>query len=730
MKTWEHRTFWSFEPLTREVARLGRVFGRRRWPFAVAAVVPIVASALYVVRAPDRYAATARVIVSEEEAALPFGGAYKPRSSELENQLQMIQSHEVIGSAAAAGRRLYPDDPPSEEEIAKVLHAEALSDSDIIEIKTEGYSAERAAALANLVADAYIEAHLRDRRKSASQEKEFVEKQLTLYERRLRASEEALEAYKRAAGVVSLPTETTELVRAAAAFAGEFERAGVELAVARAAETYYEEELREAEHRLRADAAAVSSPVARQLQEKLIKLEYRYANLVLKGYGADHPELQALAEEIEVAKRKLADAAAGAAGEDANVNLFARVEDLSSRLDEARASVAALETREREMAGAVAASEYRLTALPEAEFTLGRLTREKEANENIYMLLLEKREEARITEASEVGRARVFSRAVPPERSFAPRRKQSLFLGVLTGLLLGTAAVALVEYFDRAVKSPAAAQQAAGAVVLAVIPRIGRHSRARRFRRGEAGNGVHPARIVAAAPKSPAAEAFRQLYAQLSHTFANNGSEPVVFGVTSSRAREGKSTIASNVAINFAQLGTPTVLIDADLERLTMGRVAGISERPGLADFLRDEVTWEEIINRSEFDRLALISAGTDTSTTPALLASPRFPRLIARAREEFGVTVVDVPPVFPVADVALVARVIRKFLFLIRAGVVGHQELERAVRTLKQVGGDVIGLVLNCAEYAETYGYGYYRYYRYGYGSSEAEGAVGKAAK
>jgi len=204
----------------------------------------------------------------------------------------------------------------------------------------------------------------------------------------------------------------------------------------------------------------------------------------------------------------------------------------------------------------------------------------------------------------------------------------------------------------------------------------------------------------------------------------------VVFGVTSSRAQEGKSTIASNVAINFAQLGTSTVLIDADLERLTMGRVAGISERPGVADFLREEVSWEEIINRSEFERLAMISAGTKPSAAPALLASPRFATLVAKAREEFPITIVDVPPVFPVADVALVARVIRKFLLIIRAGVVGQQELERAVRTLKQVGGDVMGLVLNCAEFAETYGYGYYRYYRYGYGSSDAEEKTVKAAK
>ncbi len=721
-------TLWSFEPVLRELARVARVVARRRWPFVAAAAIPIIATVAYVLKAPDRYEATARVIIGKDKGPLELGPAFASKSKELENQIEMIKGHEVAARAAALARKMYPADPFSEDEIRSALKVHVLKDTDIVEITTEARSGGRAAALANVVADVYIEAHLRDRRKSASRAKEFIEEQVTSYERRLKMSEKDLENYKRTAGVASLTTETTELIKSEARFTGELEETRVDLAVAESERAYFERELRETEERLLREVAEVSSPVAQQLQQKLINLEYRYTNLILKGYSPDHAELSALAAEIKFAKQQLTEAAAGVVREENNINLFAKVEKLTYDLDAARAEVAALETRERRLAETVAATEINLLALPEVESALARLVRKNEANEDIYMLLLEKREEARIKEVSEVGTARIFSRAVPPIKPFAPRRKQSLLLGILCGLFLGAAAVALVEYFDRTVKSPAVVQQLTGAAVVGVIPFFGGRHEKRTFpaRAGaKEGRGmVNPAKVVVEAPKSPVAEAFRQLYAQLSHLFATNGAENnVVFAVTSSRAQEGKSTIAFNLALSFAQFGSPTLLVDADLERSTTGKVAGVSGRPGVADFLRGEVPWDVIVNRPGIEGLAVIGAGTRPTHPPTLLASPRLETLIETGRRAFSITIIDVPPVFPVADVALVAGVIRNFLLVIRAGVVGHQELDGAVRTLKQVGGEILGVVLNGAELLDTYGYGYgyYRnYYRYGYGKAE----------
>ena len=287
------RDFYAFDPAVREIRRLAAVLARRWRVFLVAATLPVVATLTYVVRAPDRYAGTARIIIakSPDEEALEFTAAPGLPSNELANQLELIKSREVISSAAAAGRQRFGAAAPSEEELARALTVKRLKETDIIEITAEAPTAERAAAFANLVADAYMDAHVRDRRKRASGTKDFIEEQLRIYEQRLRASERALEDYKREAGITSLDAETAELIRTGATFQTELEKARVELAVATSRREYLEDELRATQARLLTASGDVSSPVARQLQDKLVALEFRYANLILKGYSPSHAEL-------------------------------------------------------------------------------------------------------------------------------------------------------------------------------------------------------------------------------------------------------------------------------------------------------------------------------------------------------------------------------------------------------------------------------------------------------
>jgi capsular exopolysaccharide synthesis family protein len=728
-------TLWSFEPLLRGAARLGRALWRRRWVFTFAAALPIAATVIYVFEAPDRYAGTSRIIIGKNPAdtTLPMSGGWTMPSNETQNQLEMIKSHEVVAAAAAAGRRRYPANPPGEAEITAALLVKQVKGTDIIEITAEAPTAERAAALANLVAAAYLDAHLRDRRKSAANAEGFIEGQVVIYEQRLRVSEAALEQFKSASGVISVSAQTDELVKTDAEYRKALEETRIDLAVAAEKRAFLEDELARAQSRLLATAGAVSSPVARQLQEKLVALEVRYAGLVLKGYSPTHPELAALAGEIASARGRLAEEAAVVAEEDAAENPFVRIENLAGEMDGVRAEHEALAARERELGGVLEGVNGRMAALPRAESAFAELAREKEANENIYMMLLEKREEARIAEASEVGSARIFSRAVPPARPFAPRRTQSFVLGLIAGLLFGGGAVGAVGYFDRTVKSPAVAREVTGVPVMGVIPAfgaVGVSDGRRRRRGGAAAGGAVPvtAPLMVRAPKSPPAEAFRALYAQIGHQLLRNGQRNVALGITSARTREGKSTVAINLALACAQFGVRTVLVDADLERSALSKNWGRERQPGVADFLRGEAAWEDVLTPSGIDNLSFVYAGKDTNKPLALLASPRFAVLCEHGAEASALTLIDTPPLFPVADTALVANVIKRFLLVARAGVVTPAELERTVHTLRQVGAEIVGLVLNAAEYGETYGYGYYRHYYYDRGEKEGKANAAKA--
>jgi len=467
-------------------------------------------------------------------------------------------------------------------------------------------------------------------------------------------------------------------------------------------------------------AADVSSPVAKQLQDKLVALEYRYANLILKGYSPEHAELNALAREIRETRAKLADEAAGFNGGDGATNPFAKIEALAGQLDTTRAEVVALTTRRAELSTATATAGGRLSTVPAKESALGDLVREKEANEKMYLLLLEKREEAGIEVAAEIGTARFFSRAEPPAKPFAPRRVQSLLLGIVAGLFLGVAAVAAVEYFDRTVKNAALVHDIVRAPVLGIVPFLGRVASEGTGSRRKRGAAVLPGAVllpvVARGPKSPGADAFRTIYAQVAYLFAENGgAKGVVLGFTSSRPGEGKSTISANLATTFAQFGVKTLLVDADFNRSALGRMFPVESLAGLVDYLRGTATFEDTLSSTPVPNLTLVGTGSQPSEPGPLLASAAFGDFIRRAKEQFDVIFVDVPPVYPVADVALIASAIRKFVFVVRAGAINAVELDRAVNALGQVGGTIIGAVLNGADAVETYGgYRYSHYYNY----------------
>jgi capsular exopolysaccharide synthesis family protein len=260
---------------------------------------------------------------------------------------------------------------------------------------------------------------------------------------------------------------------------------------------------------------------------------------------------------------------------------------------------------------------------------------------------------------------------------------------------------------DR-VESPPASRVDAPALSFAEGAPVAMHPANLTVRRVE---GTLDARLVAArAPHSIAAEQYRSLRTRV--TRAEHGRAVRAIIVTSPNKGDGKSLTAANLALTMAQeLQQRVLLLDADLRRPSIHRLVGISDTPGLTDVLMGGVGLDDALVTLADHRLSVLPAGMIPSNPAELLGSVGMRRVLDTLRTRFDRILIDMPPIAPLADVAVASSMADGVLMIVRAGVTPKPAIERALSGLDP--SKVLGLVLNdagtsSAAYGGYDGYGY----------------------
>jgi capsular exopolysaccharide synthesis family protein len=246
---------------------------------------------------------------------------------------------------------------------------------------------------------------------------------------------------------------------------------------------------------------------------------------------------------------------------------------------------------------------------------------------------------------------------------------------------------ALVEPPPIALTSPAAAPPAARKVAADVDPRL----------------------VAASAPESLPAEQYRLLRTRVARAENGRGLRTII--ITSPNKGDGKSLTAANLALTMAQEHQQRVLLlDADLRRPTVHRLFGISETPGLSDILMGGATIDDALVAVPNHHLTILPSGLIPSHPAELLGSAGMRRVLDTLRTRFDRILIDMPPVAPLADVAIASSLADGVLMIVRAGVTPKPAIERALSGIDT--GKVLGLVLNDAGAGSTsYGYAGYGY-------------------
>jgi capsular exopolysaccharide synthesis family protein len=274
----------------------------------------------------------------------------------------------------------------------------------------------------------------------------------------------------------------------------------------------------------------------------------------------------------------------------------------------------------------------------------------------------------------------------------SPRPARNLGLAALLGLLVGAGGAVLRELADTSVRSAEALQQLAGAPVLATVP--------------QDPTAVKTPLVNGDSHRSARSEALRMLRTNLQFVDVDRPVRVIV--VTSALPSEGKSSTATNLALVFAEAGQRVLLIDADLRRPKVAEYLGVEGAVGLTNLLAGQAQPADVIQRWN-SGLWVLPSGFLPPNPSELLASQHMADLLHECRERFDIVVIDSPPLLPVTDGAVLAKVADGALLVVRAGKTSGPEIAGALRALDTVNARLLGCALNMVPGMKSENYYYY---------------------
>ena len=219
-------------------------------------------------------------------------------------------------------------------------------------------------------------------------------------------------------------------------------------------------------------------------------------------------------------------------------------------------------------------------------------------------------------------------------------------------------------------------------------------------------------------PKSPVSEVFRTLRTNIQFMNTNNKLQTLL--VTSTFPGEGKSWVASNLAVTFAQAGKKVVLIDADMRKGRQYTIFEVSPRPGLSNYLSgvnanseegsDDVI--DYIQETEIKNLYVMSAGNIPPNPSELLISPKMVGVLDKLKQLCDLVIVDGTPCELVADSIILSRLVDSTVVVTAHKANKKENLKKIVTNIQNVGGKIAGIVLNkipvsAKKYEQSYYYG-----------------------
>jgi succinoglycan biosynthesis transport protein ExoP len=620
----------------------------------------------------------------------PFGGPVKQSFS----VRRMLGS--AIGAASTAMNTAFgPDDPslnvdqaiPGANEtaaqsraisqFASHLTVAPIRNSRLVDLRYELPDPRLATSIVNALATNYIEQSLEFKYTASKDAGDWLGQRLGEQRKELEDSEARLQQYREQNDAISLKDRENIVVQ---------KLSELNSAVTQAkSETFQREALFRQLEQLRGEPAMLDTFPAiltnsfiQNQKTELAALQSQYAQLGDK-LGERHPDMVKLRSAIQVTQTKID-------GEIGKVVQGVKNEFLAAQ------------AKENSLAGALNAQKGDALAMNRKAIDYSVLDREVQSGRQLYDNLLQRAKETGVSSELRTSNVRIVDKAEQPLGPVSPRKGMNLMLAVFGGSLAACGLAFFAEYLDNRIKSPDEIRIHLGLAHLGMLPALD----------GKALASGYP--MVSKGVPGNFAEAFRAVRTNVLFSTAQEGSRSIV--VTSTGPGEGKSMVASNLAISLAQAGQRALLIDADMRKPKTHEIFEMAQEPGLSNLLVGNAKASEAVRKSGVANLWIIPSGHVPPNPAELLGSPRFKEFIASLKDHFDWIVIDSPPVMAVTDAALVAHNANGVVFVVGAEMTSRHAAKAAIDQLRHAHAHFVGAVLNRVDLQRN-SYYYSQYYR-----------------
>ncbi len=706
-----------------------RVVMKQRFTILAVTVLSVAGAAWHAIHTTPVYESIGRIeIEPQQQANVGFQQLIEQRqnfgdTTDLETEVHILQSDAVlfetaqslhlldlIRAAAARERKngqpaIQMDAPmvPTERRaligmIRGGLKVTNVAGTNLVEIRYRNTNPKLAAEVVNRLVETYSDADLRSKYERTMHVSSWLQRQLADLKSEASEAQQALADYQKAHNIVGTDENSNLTIQTLEDISSSLDNAETDRITKEARMRDFDS--------LAPNLVALlgDNPALGNLRGQLADLENQRAEMSAR-YGPKYPKMidlqteidkvqSQINSEVELSRRQVRDEYEGALGaEDALRKRLGQQEEAAYKLN----------------AGA-------------AQYAI--LRQQAELTRDLYDTLEMRLEEATLTAGLSAANITVVDSAQVPYLPVAPRKRLSVLMGFVGGLLAGFVVAFLIESIDDRLQTSDEVESISMLPSLAAIPHLNVDFEKRRNR--DNGDQDFSSQRLAQQlvslrdPKSNSAEAYRNLRSSLLLSSIDAPSRSIV--VTSAFPEEGKTTTSINMAIVLAQRGERVLLVDADLRRGSLGAVFGLAARNfGLSTLLANPDGVREIpAPLPELPTLHVLSTGPRPPNPAEMLSSSRMEEQLRQWSEEFDRIVIDSAPLLAVSDTQAMAAFADKVVVVTRAGMTRRRALVRARDLLIRINAPIAGVVVNDVdvrlENFYTYRYGMYGYgYRYG---------------